>query len=429
MKQEWWSGQTRFGVKPGLERIQALLARLGHPERRLPIVHVAGTNGKGSVAAMVAHVLRSQGWRVGLYVSPDMGRVNERIWINGEPLAADEWDHWAHEIEDKGQGLVDVPTWFETITALAFLSFAEHPVDVAVVEVGLGGRLDATNVVPAPLLSIITPVALDHTRFLGSTIEAIAREKAGIIKSGSELVLARQPFPEARSVIWDAAHEQRVPVWEPDTSAILTPRGPELTTRDGLIVSTGLLGAYQTGNLDTAWCAVERLATRGWITDVRHAASALKTVRWSGRFQVISQEPLIVVDGAHNPHGMYGVADTLARTPWHHRNWHVVFGVLGDKAAPEMLSALMPRVQSVVLTRVPGERGADPNSLAVLVPDERLAGIVDDPADAVRLASGRLQSTHDAMLVTGSLALLAYLRQNGFFETPSAFLSIVDEKN
>ncbi|MDA8205268.1 MAG: bifunctional folylpolyglutamate synthase/dihydrofolate synthase [Thermaerobacter sp.] len=414
MKQEWWTGQTRFGVRPGLDRIRALLDCLGHPEARYPIVHVAGTNGKGSVAAMTAAALKAQGWRTGLYVSPDLGRINERVWVDGAPLSERDWDMWAERIEAAGAGLTDMPTWFETVTTLAFLAFAESRVDIAVVEVGMGGRLDATNVIPPPMLSIITPVAYDHMRFLGTTIEAIAGEKAGILKAGTELVLARQSFSQARTVILDAAQKRGVPVFEASPRAVLTADGPELVTEAGQRVRTALLGAYQADNLDTAWTAIERLETHGWMTDLTAAAESLKTVQWPGRFQVLSTTPLIVVDGAHNPHGIAGVVNTLKSAPWNRRKWHVVFGVLGDKAWQEMLASISPYVQAMTVTRVPGERGSDTGVLAKHVRGIPIR-IVDDPVLAVAQASRDLEDG-DALLVTGSLALLAYLRQRGVFD-------------
>ncbi len=410
MKQDWWRGQTRFGISPGLSRIEALLARLDDPHRAYPVVHVAGTNGKGSVSVMVAHALASQGLTVGLYVSPDLGVVNERVMINGVPISEDLWDAMANEIEDAGAGLPDMPTWFETVTALAFLAFLRCQVDVAVVEVGLGGRLDATNVVPPPLLSVITPVARDHTRYLGSTIDAIAREKAGIIKAGSELVLAHQPYPQARKTIWERASELGVPVYEPERRALMREAGPVLTTADGLTVQVPLLGAYQAGNLETAWRVIERLMARGMITGVDRVVEALAQVRWPGRFEIVSHNPLVVVDGAHNPHGMAGLVQTLRQKPWDSRRWRVVFGVFADKDGEEMLRIISAVAHSMVLTLVPGQRGRDPNSLKSLLPAHIPVRVERDPVAALQQERGSLRPG-EGVVVTGSLALLAELRR------------------
>lgn len=416
MKEEWWPGQERFGMRPGLERISALLDRLDHPEAHYPIVHVAGTNGKGSVAAMVSEALISQGYRVGLNTSPDLGQINERIRINGEPLARNWWDRLGQEVEAAGRAFSDVPTFFEAVTALAFLAFSRFKVDIAVVEVGLGGRLDATNIIPSPLLSIITPIAYDHMDRLGNTIEAIAREKAGIIKRGTELVLANQPFADAREVIHKVAESFDVPVFEPTWEASMTADGPLLIREDGGTVGVPLLGAYQVDNLKTAWTAVERLRRKGWISRVDGVVRAWRKVRWPGRFQVVGQNPLIVVDGAHNPHGILGVVQTLQAPPWRQYRWHLLYGVLKDKPGRDMLDLLLPSVERVVLTRVPGERGSDPALLADLVPPIYEPIIVEPLTDAVYAARQRLAVPQDALLIVGSLSLLMHLNRQGLFQ-------------
>lgn len=425
MKQSWWSGQSQFGIKPGLERVAALLERLGNPQNAYPVVHVAGTNGKGSVAAMVAAALQAQRLTVGLYVSPDLGRITERVRIG--PQAVDEmlWDELADEVERAGVGLAEVPSWFETVTALGFLAFKRVAVDVAVVEVGMGGRLDATNIVPPPLLAVVTPIAMDHMEFLGRTIEAIASEKAGIIKAGSELVLARQPFAAAREVIRRMAAARHVPVFEPHVQAAYFPDGVRLRADDGRDVYSPLLGVYQTINLETAWTAVERLAALGLIRDLETARQGIGSVRWPGRFQVLRENPWLVVDGAHNLHGVEGVAATLAAPPWNEHRWHVVFGVLADKAGDEMAAILARHASAITLTRVPGERGRDPRSLNLRPHPQLAVDVVDDPLSAVRQAYARLGSK-DALLVTGSLGLLAHLNRGGLNRAGLDLLSIGD---
>lgn len=425
MKVSWWSGQTRFGVSPGLSRIAELLERLGNPHREYPIVHVAGTNGKGSVSAMVAAALKAQGLRVGLYVSPDMGQVNERVLIDGEPVTEDFWDVMASEIEVRGQGLFSMPTWFETVTALAFLAFKERRVDIAVVEVGLGGRLDATNVVSAPLVSIITPIAFDHMHYLGNTIEAIAAEKAGILKVGSELVLAHQPFAAARQVIREKAAGLAVPIYESSVRATVAVTGPELVTGDGLVVRVPLRGAYQANNLETAWTAVERLTKHGLIRDRHRALVGLAGVEWPGRFQVVSEKPLVVVDGAHNPHGIAGVLDTLSIKPWSEHQWRVVFGVLEDKDAYDMLRLLAQKASHITLTRVPGERGRDPQPLRDRLGSDVSMTVVENPVKAVAEQRAMLSGAQ-ALLVTGSLSLLAELKIRGVIPQRRRMMSIGD---
>ncbi|MCY0879077.1 MAG: bifunctional folylpolyglutamate synthase/dihydrofolate synthase [Firmicutes bacterium] len=418
MKTEWWGGHGEWRLKPGLERIQALLDRLGHPERAYSAVHVAGTNGKGSVSAMIAKGLEAEGYTVGLTTSPHLLTVNERVQINGEPLPEAEWDRLGDIIEDAGHNMNPPPTWFEAVTALAFLAFQRRAVDIAVVEVGMGGRWDATNVIPPPVLAVITPIAFDHMQYLGSTIEAIAGEKAGIIKPGSEVVMAQQPYPQARERLLAVAEERGVPVTEVSPRAQMTPAGPELRTETGIVVRVPLLGAYQQSNLDTAWTALERLHARDWVRDLARVASHLSAVSWPGRFERVSQDPLVVLDGAHNPHGIQGVVATLATPPWNQYRWHVVFAVMRDKDYGEMLSQLAPRVDELTLTRVPGDRGAVPVEVLRAVPAGVAARVDEDAVGAVRRAVQHARSSGQAVLVTGSLHLVGLVRGLPDFASP-----------
>jgi dihydrofolate synthase/folylpolyglutamate synthase len=408
-----------------LARIEALLDRLNNPQEAFLVIHVAGTNGKGSVAAMITAALAAQGLRVGTYVSPDLGRPNERVLINQAPISEDLWDALAEEIEVAGQDISPAPTWFETVTALGFLAFQRMRVDAAVVEVGMGGRLDATNIVPSPKLTVITPIALDHIHFLGDTVEAIAAEKAGILKRGSELVLSRQPFSAAREVVCRIAERQGVPVFEPRAYAQPGPDGVRLIASDEKEVFAPLLGAYQTTNLETAWTAVERLWELGLIRDLDAARQGIGSVKWAGRFQVISQNPWVVVDGAHNLHGVEGLASTLSMAPWNACRWHIVFGVLADKAGDDMAEVLAGLAVRLTLTSVPGERGRDPRTLAMAPRSGLTIDVVADPAAAVRQARLGLEPG-EGLLVTGSLSLLAYLMTEGVFRGGPQPLSIGD---
>ncbi len=416
MKENWWEGLERVGMRPGVERIAALLAQLGDPQTQYPIIHVAGTNGKGSTASLVTSALISQGYRVGLTVSPDLGQINERVTINQVPIHADLWDSLGHEIEAAGEILDDIPTFFEAVTALAFLAFARQEVDVAVVEVGLGGRLDATNVIPPPIVSIITPIAFDHQERLGSTITAIAAEKAGILKPGTRLVLAKQPFLEAGEVVRERAESLGISMVEPRVFGAVDGRGVFWSDPEMGDVTVPLLGAYQVENVATARAAIGVLQELGWISDIARVKDAWAEAHWPGRFQVVERDPLWVIDGAHNPHGVLGLINTLQRRPWNQYRWHLIFGVLSDKPGARMLEALLPYVESVTLTQVPSERGADPEPLWEQFQARKPITVIRDPWDAVR----RLQSTvspggTQAVLVCGSLSLLSYLNQRRAF--------------
>lgn len=416
MKENWWEGLERIGMRPGVERIAALLSRLGDPQTRYPIIHVAGTNGKGSTASLVTSALMSQGYRVGLTISPDLGQINERVTIDQVPIHPDLWDSLGQEIEAAGEILQDIPTFFEAITALAFLAFARQQVDVAVVEVGLGGRLDATNVIPSPILSIITPIAFDHQERLGSTITAIAYEKAGILKPGTRLVLAKQPFHEADEMVKSRAEELDIPIVEPSIFGTIDGHGVTWCDPEMGEMRVPLLGAYQIENVGTARAAVGVLHELGWVTDLGRVKDAWASVRWPGRFQVVERDPLWVIDGAHNEHGISGLVNTLQRQPWAQYRWHLIFGVLADKPGDRMLSALLPYVESVTLTHVPSERGADPEPLLKQFQGVKSMRMIRDPLDAVRRLQGMVSAGGpDAVLVCGSLSLLSYLNQRQAF--------------
>lgn len=416
MKEDWWEGLERVKMRPGVERIADLLAKLGNPQTRYPIVHVAGTNGKGSTASLIASALASQGLRVGLTVSPDLGQINERVMINRMPIDPTLWDRLGHEIEAAGEILDDVPTFFEAVTALAFLAFQRQQVDIAVVEVGLGGRLDATNVIPTPVLSVITPVAFDHQERLGSTIEAIASEKAGILKPGTRLVLATQPFSAAHATITATAKRLLVPVVEPKIFGTLDGHGVSWRDPEMGVVKVPLLGAYQVENIATARAAVGVLKDLGWITDPLRIPAAWSHANWPGRFQVVGRDPLWVIDGAHNLHGVSGLVDTLQREPWLRYRWQLIFGFLADKPGNQMLEALLPHVESVTLTEVPSERGGDPTPLLQQFQTVKPMNLVRDPLDAVRALKRTVPSEGNrAVLVCGSLSLLSYLiREHAF---------------
>lgn len=409
MKEEWWNGR-QTEIRPGLERIDALLERLGRPERGLPVVHVAGTNGKGSTAAMIATGLEAQGFRVGLFTSPDLGEINERVMINRQPIAEEVWDRLGQTVEDAGWGLPDTPTFFEAVTALGFLAFQEAQVDVAVVEVGLGGRLDSTNIVPPPRLAVITPVAYDHMDRLGSTIEAIAWEKAGILKAPSPLVLARQPYPSAEAVILSRARQLGIRWVRPEGETGHDGEVARYRSPAGTVVEVPLAGRYQADNLATAWTALEVLHAGGYCPDLEAARLALQRFQWPGRFQVVERQPLVVFDGAHNPHGIAAVVETLQQPPWRRYRWQLVFAALSDKPGLAMWESLASRVAGGVITEVPSARRTPVSEWAGRLP--ATFSVEPDPLKALAVALARVEREEgDAILVTGSLALLAHLNR------------------
>lgn len=402
----WWRELRRFGIKPGLERTRALLDRLGHPESRLAVVHVGGTNGKGSTVAMMAAGLAAMGLRVGRYTSPDLGDVQERVTVNGQSLGEAAWDRLAATVEEAAASMAEPPTRFEALTALAFLALAD--VDVAVVEVGLGGRYDATNVVASPWVTVLTPIALDHQAVLGSTLDAIAADKCGIFKPGVPVVSAVQAPPVRRRII-EQAQLVGAPVMWAAGRAVAVERERTVAAVGGVHVETSLAGRHQARNLAVAWTALEVVA-RKLGRDRECARPGLAAVRWPGRLEWWDSQPAHLLDGAHNLHGVEALARTLAEPAFAGR-WHLVFGALADKPAARMLRRLLPEVASVTLVRPESQRAGDPHAWATAVPsawDPRVAAHIPE---ALALARRRAADQGGDVLVAGSFDLVGPARR------------------
>ena len=342
----------------GLERIRELLERLGRPQDRLKFVHVAGTNGKGSICAYLASILGAAGYRTGMFTSPYIERFEERIRVDGVMISPDELrdvtlavrEHAEAMAEEKG----DHPTEFELMTAVALEHFARCGCDIVVLEVGLGGRLDSTNVIDAPEACVIARIGLDHTALLGNTLAAIAGEKAGIIKEGSAVVSWPQE-PEAMAVIEHAAAEHGCELRMPDFAQLeegavkwedgASPFRP-FSYKEWADLRTGILGSYQPQNATVALEAVDVLRGRGWRIPDEAVRAGVAQTRWPGRFEIVEggSSPdrfAIVVDGGHNPQGARALADSLAEV-FPGRKPVFVIGVLEDKDYPRMLEDMLP---------------------------------------------------------------------------------------
>lgn len=297
------------GHKPGLSRTRTLLAALGDPHKKLRFVHVAGTNGKGSTAAMLASCLQAAGYRVGLYTSPFINRFNERIQVNGEQIPDDALVRLVERVRPAADAMADVPTEFEIITALGMLWFAEEKCDIVVLEVGLGGTLDSTNVIDPPECAVITALGMDHVKELGPTIADIAAAKAGIIKPGSPVV-SYGGVPEADAVIARVAKEQNAPLTVVDLSRLKVEGGDldavtfDFDGLDG--VRLPLIGSYQPKNAALAITALRVLRGRGWNIPDSAIRTGLEQVSWPGRFELLRHSPAFLLDGSHNAHGMRG---------------------------------------------------------------------------------------------------------------------------
>jgi dihydrofolate synthase/folylpolyglutamate synthase len=401
-------GGERAGMRPGLERIEALLDAVGRPEQAFTIAQVGGTNGKGSIAAMLAAILQAAGRRVGLYTSPHLRDYRERIRVDGRPIAEADF---VDGVDALGTLIarLDV-TVFEAGTALALDHFCRSRVDVAVLEVGLGGRLDATTV-GRPAVVALGPIDYDHQLELGDTLTAIAGEKAAIIRSGVA-VSARQD-PEAAVVLERRAREVGVPLLREGHELRVTPRGFDLTVQrldlagpDWHLddVACGLLGVYQPGN-----ALVAAAAGRALGADEPAIRAGLAGARWPGRFQILRRDPVVILDGAHNPAGARALAASL-RAYFPGRPVTFVIGILADKDAGGILAALVPLAARIVLTASGNPRAAAPETLRALLP----AGAAGVPVDVVPGPASALARATDLagagiVCVAGSLSLIGNL--------------------
>lgn len=432
-------------AKLGLRNITLLADRLGNPHRASPCVHVAGTNGKGSTAAMLDSILRAAGLRTGLYTSPHLERINERIRVHGQELSeaafAEAFTRVSAYVEVMlASGTLSAhPTYFECLTAMAFDVFARERLDVAVYEVGMGGRLDATNIV-TPDVAVITPIDFDHENYLGHSIEQIAGEKAGIIKQGARVVSAAER-PEARAVIRRRCAEQGAQLVEiaeayrveplsaeggraageehpRDAASARAPAGVRgsrvaLHHRETgwtIELTLPLLGGYQVRNAVAAVAAARVLAGRGFLISDAALGRGIASVSWPGRLELVQAEPMIFLDGTHNP---AGARELLAF--WEEqldgRRIHLVYGAVRDKAVDEIAGLLFPRAASLVLTQARQPRAISAAALREMTSHlaPHAEAIADAPV-AVERAIARA-GPDDVVFVTGSLYLAGDLRR------------------
>lgn len=391
------------GVKFGIDRMRLLVAGIGHPERATPVIHIAGTNGKGSVAAMLESVFATAGWRTGLYTSPHLVKLGERVQVAREILTEAEIVAYARELQPVAEAVSqgspdDHPSFFEFMTAMAFLQFARKRCDIAIIETGLGGRLDATNVVD-PEVAVITSIGLDHCDMLGDTIEKIAVEKAGIIKPGKPVVIGRLP-PEAETVVRRIADEQSAPV-----HSVRAVFGEDLANYP----ATAFEGDYQRWNAATAVLVARCLDAR-WKLTSDAVACGLKSARWPGRWQraSIGGRPLIL-DASHNPEGA-GVLDAQLRALVGEtgRKPVVVTGVLGAARARPLLETISRYAAEIHLVMPQQSRASGFEELEALIPKSfagrvtraTVAGVFPDAKTCT------VGGPNDTVVVTGSIYLL-----------------------
>lgn len=411
----WMFNLERFGIKLGLENITEFLARIGDPHRQLKSVHVTGTNGKGSVCAFISEILRRRGLKVGLYTSPHLVKFSERIKINGRDISD-------KDVVRIGSGLREVMermssenmekqlTFFEFTTGLAFKYFADKNVDIVVAEVGMGGRLDATNVL-SPEVSVITRIGLEHTNYLGCTIQDIAREKAGIIKHGVPVVTCERK-PEALSVIANACQKRRAPLRRMCSDfdvnglrqsldgTVFDYRGK--STFKGL--RTNLLGAYQAENAGAAIAVIEELANQGLPVTEEEIRKGILASKWPGRLDIVSRRPMIMLDGSHNPDGVattVGVLKDLGLTPL-----TFVLGCMDDKDAPGIVKAIAPAAEKIISTQARYKRALPARKLGAVV-SEWFAGRQEVNEDSsAAFDRGVKEIRGNGLCIIGSLYLV-----------------------
>ena len=357
------------GSKLGLDRTRELLGKLNDPQKELKFIHIAGTNGKGSTAAMLSSILEEAGYRVGLYTSPFINRFNERMQVNHQPIPDEELAALTEYVRPHADAMADSPTEFELITALAMVWFARQKCDIVVLEVGMGGELDSTNIIDVPEAAVIAAMGLDHVKELGPTMADIARAKAGIIKEGGRVV-SYGGNPEADEVIAAVCRARNASLCQPDFSAIVpgdfSLEGQTFSYKGWRGLRIPLVGAYQMNNAAVVLETVEVLRQRGWSVSDEAVRQGLADTRWPARFEVLRRDPVFIVDGGHNPHGIRATAESLRRL-FPGRKITFVTGVMADKDVEHILGLIVPLAEQFFTVRPDNPRAMDAGELAARV--------------------------------------------------------------
>lgn len=426
---------TRFGINLGLQRITSLLKFFNNPQEHLPVIHIGGTNGKGSTQAMLSSILREGGYRVGAYTSPHLISYRERFMINGENISHETFSSILTEIIDVLEAVHldtgEYPTEFEVLTALAFIYFAREKVDVALIEVGMGGDIDSTNIISKPLLSIITNVSLEHTAYLGTTLKEIAEKKSGIIKAGCPVLTASRE-EEVLQVIRQRANLLNAPLrgvfqqarwelkeeWDEATSTI-----EKVQRADGQFFSVQTInnkypklflpfwGRHQLENAVTAIMAAEILQELAWSIDSEIIVQGLAKAKWPGRLEVLRTNPLLVLDGAHNPAGIEALSQWLTAKRREVKRVILVMGMLDDKDRALAASLLEPLVDMVIITKPNSYRAKGWYELSEKFEKKNVPILVIKNLEQAVAKALREAEAGDLVLVTGSLYLIGEVKK------------------
>ncbi len=357
----FWKGSI-----PGLGRTQELLRRLGNPEKKLKFVHIAGTNGKGSTAAMTASILQKAGYQVGLYTSPYIYRFNERIQVNGEQIADEDVASVTEYVKQYAEAMEEKPTEFELVTAIGFEYFARQNCDIVVLEVGMGGALDSTNVIETPEVSVITNIGLDHTDYLGDTVEKIAETKAGIFKNNGHAVIYRGA-PSVEEVFETICAQRNVSLKKADFDSLVL----RCHSLEGQVFDCGsrkelflpLLGDHQLHNASVVLSIADTLIEKGWNITEQNIRDGIRDVSWPGRFDIVGRRPLFIIDGGHNPQCIDALVTNI-RDYLKDRKIIALTGVLADKDYGEMYRPMMPYIQEFVCITPPNPRKLEATELS-----------------------------------------------------------------
>lgn len=397
-------GLQKFGIKFGLENISRLLSSLGNPHKKQTFIHIAGTNGKGSTASFLASILSKAGYKTGLYTSPHLISFTERIRVNERQITKKDVARLTDCIKSKSSHIKNL-TYFEFVTAMALLYFQEMRVDFSLLEVGMGGRLDATNVVH-PLISIITNISHEHEFYLGNTLQKIAHEKAGIIKKNGVLITGATQ-PKVISVLKKRCQLLKSTYYQRGRDFTFTPCSKEAFNYKGLTcnlnnISLGLRGDYQANNAALALAAVENLRDKHYPIEDKPIYDGLRKVSWPGRLETVNIAPLVILDGAHNPAAMKNLKKALFNE-FEFKHLILVLGMMEDKEIHKMMRVLVPSAYQVVLCKPRMDRAATTQALATTIKDLPVhCHQIDDVKNATRYALALAQAG-DLICVTGSL--------------------------
>ncbi len=409
---EWIKEASKYGIVPGLDSIRELCARLGNPQKELKFIHIAGTNGKGSVSAFVSNALKHGGYRVGRYISPVIFEYRERIQVDDKMITRKALGELTERIKVVCEEMVAAglphPTPFEIETVMGFLYFKEKKCDLVVMETGMGGRLDATNIVENTLVAVLTSISMDHMQYLGDSLEKIAVEKAGIIKPGCAVVSAKQQ-PEVMEVIGRAVREYIIA----DTTDIKNPKyGLDKQSFDygkHKKIEISLAGKYQLENALLAWKVLEALAEKGYPVKEEKIRKGFASVKWPGRFSVVAKQPLFIVDGAHNEDAARRLAESIE---FYFTNKRIIYimGVLGDKEYEKVIAHTHKYAEHILTVTPPGNARALPayDLAAAIAKVHPSVTAVDSLEEAVEI-SGLLADKQTVIIAFGSLSFLGRL--------------------